>query len=250
MNRFGQLLSVSIVAVAFSACGGGGGSSPAPSGTNTTPSTPSSPTTPTADNSYYGIKSIDGSQAGEAYVSNSGAYIYTFQGQEIDITSPGIQANSFINISSGGRELAIGGSSFSYARFGLVAPSADLSQTEIFYMGTKTTSMPTTGSAVYHGHCAQIDNDGVEYYIEADNDTTISFDVNYGNRTIIGTHDDTTLNGTIQGSDFAGSIAGPEIESGLFAGSFFGTNAQELAGLGELTTTDGDYHNFSFGAKK
>ena len=92
-------------------------------------------------------------------------------------------------------------------------------------------------------------------------DASVGFEVNYGERTIVGEMSNEPIfgervdfDGTIEGSDFSGGLAvtyGGELydNAGTFSGSFFGPNAEELGGAGVLS--DGERTiGFSFGAEK
>lgn len=230
MKLFTKSVLVSIALLSFTGCGGGSGG-----GNNvvTPPATPTNNTSATTTTtSYQGLYGIDGTNAGSATISSTGAYTYSYNGTSIDLTSAGISAGNVVSTTSGGVKKVIGGSTYSYSRFGGIAPSTDLTKSEVFYVGTKTTTMPTTGTATYSG---QVVDSSLA-------NNAVTFNVDYGAKTITGSTSTLSFtNGTITGSDFAGTASG----NGTFKGSFFGTNAAELGGTG---TTAGNA--FSFGAKK
>lgn len=228
MKLFANSVLLSIALLSFTGCGGGSSSNDAV----TTPSTPSTPTTPTTTTNYQGLYGVGATNAGTATVSSTGAYTYGYNGTSIDLSPSGLSAANVISLTSNGVKEVIGGSTYSYSRFGGVAPSTDLTKSQVFYVGTKTTTMPTTGTATYSG---QVVDSSLA-------NSAVTFNVNYGAKTITGTSSALTFsNGTISGSDFTGNVSG----NGTFKGSFFGTNAAELGGTG---TTAGNA--FSFGAKK
>ena len=247
MNRFGQLLSVSVVAVAFSACGGGGGGGAA---SNATPVTPPAPTTIAA--SIAGVKFKGATPTAKMAVARTdGTFIYNHNGQALDITLSGIQAGGMASITENGIGKVVGGTTYSYSRFGYVTTNPnvprDLNGVVSFYTGLRTVNMPTVGSATYYGKLMVDEN--------------INFYVNYGNKTIASSVvplDSTTnlqlTNGTIHGNTFSGTTRGGAlgdsmVDLGSFEGGFFGPNAEELAGM--ATVSDGiDAVAFSFGAKK
>lgn len=228
MKLFTNSVLLSIALLSFTGCGGGSG------GGNdvVTPPSTSTNNSSVTTTSYQGLKGIGATNAGTATVSSTGAYTYIYNGTSIDLTSTGISAGSVVSTTTGGVKKVLGGSTYSYSRFGGIAPSTDLTKSEVFYVGTKTTTMPTTGTATYSGQV--IDSSLAN--------NAVTFNVNYGAKTITGATSTLNFtNGTITGSDFAGTVTG----NGAFKGSFFGTNAAELGGTG---TTAGNA--FSFGAKK
>lgn len=229
MKLFTNSVLLSIALLSFTGCGGGSGGG---NDVVTPPSTATSSTTTTTTTSYQGLYGVGAANAGTASVSSTGAYTYNYNGTSIDLTSTGMSAGGVVSTTTGGVKKVVGGSTYSYSRFGGIAPSTDLAKSEVFYVGTKTTTMPTTGTATYSG-----------YVVDSSlANNAVNFNVDYGAKTITGSTSTLNFtNGTITGSDFAGTASG----NGTFKGSFFGTNAAELGGTG---TTAGNA--FSFGAKK
>jgi len=242
MNKYLKISFGALAIAALTGCGSSGVSptpSEQPTSTTTVQSTSdsttvlSADTTTTTNPTFQGLKAIGGADAGLGRVEN-GKYLYVYNGDDIDMTSNGITAGTVVsmNIGDTNTKTVIGGTTYSYSRFGAIAPSDDLSQAEVFYMGTKTTSMPATGSATYEGLVVEHDM----------SNTSASFNVDFGAKTIVGSAGDKSFtNGVITGADFAGDVSG----NGQFQGSFFGNDAAELGGTG---TSDGNA--FSFGAKK
>ncbi|MDY0195303.1 MAG: hypothetical protein RBR33_04475 [Sulfurovaceae bacterium] len=239
MNKYLKISFGALAIVALTGCGSSGVSptpSEQPTSTTTVQSTSDSTTvssadTTTTDPTFQGLKAIGGADAGLGRVED-GKYLYVYNGGDVDITTNGIMAGTVFIIDNRTTRTVIGGTTYSYSRFGAIAPSDDLSQAEVFYMGTKTTSMPATGSATYEGLVVEHDM----------SNTSASFNVDFGAKTIVGSAGDKSFtNGVITGADFAGDVSG----SGQFQGSFFGNDAAELGGTG---TSDGNA--FSFGAKK
>lgn len=236
MKLFYSSIIVSATVLSFTACGGGGGSSspyllsvPATTTTTTTTTAPTTPATAVASTtSSKSIKGLNGGATTGGISSSGGTYTYNYNGTSVNVSPSGIVAGSILSMTNNGIQYATGGTTYSYSRFGGVSTPADLTKSELYYIGTKTASMPTTGTATYSGKI--IDNKLAN--------SAATFNVDYGAKTINSTS--LSLNGNITGSDFAGTVTG-----GTFNGSFFGPKAEELAGVG---TTNGS--GFSFGAKK
>ncbi len=229
MNFLTKSLLLPIVLLTFSACGGGSGDS----NVSTPTPTPTQTQTPVSGETYQGLVGATGANAGTASVSN-GVYTYSYNGTNITVTDPGngIKAGGIASVSTNGTRIAYGGTTYSYSRFGAISPSSDTSQSQVYYVGTKTETMPIVGSATYTGRV--VDNTLAN--------SSATFNVDYGAKTISGSTSALTFsNGTITGSDFTGTVSG----NGQFNGSFFGPDAAELGGVG---TTNGTA--FAFGAKK
>jgi len=249
-----NIMFVAIVMMMLSACGGGGGGA-----------TPAAVT-----ETYTGLEVATGDDAGVASVVGVGddaEYTYNYQGTPVDVTLSGISAGTFYTSTEGAIAQHIGGTTYSYSRFGVVARNNSFSSSsiapaiyipeyedgEVFYVGQKTSSMPTTGIATYLGHLTTLA--GGEFY-----DVSVGFDVNYGDKIMRGglTAPETgsvfgesiLFDGTIVGSDFSGTVTASSWDNGgTFSGSFFGPNAEELGGVGTLSDTEDRTIGFSFGAE-
>ena len=256
MLHGGSLFSV--IALVFLGCGGGGGGS---AGTQpTTPTNPSNPE-PSKTTTFQGLKEEGGELAGTARVDSNGKYIYTYKGIDVDVTYPGITAGTVIDMTVGDKTMQIGGSTYSYSRFGAISQKDDLTQMEVFYVGKQTASMPTTGTAAYNGLLigSDIDELGISY--DNFSHAKVHFDVDYGAKIITGystDYEDGKIefnDGKIKGATFSGKVVYKrepyDFKDGLFAGSFFGPNAEELGGIGYVLRKENDRKvSFSFGAKK
>ncbi len=244
-----NIMLLAIVMMMLSACGGssGGGATPA-----------------VVTQTYTGLEVVEGKEAEVASVVGTGddaVYTYNYQGTPIDVTLNGLEVDDFVRITGGDIALFVGGTSYSYSRFGVVASRFSLTGSsitpaaaaplydngEVFYVGQKTSSMPTTGIAKYTGDLTTLSSNG-DFY-----DGFVEFEVNYGGKTMEGTatvfSQNMELDGTIDGSDFSGiMLSGPE-NVGSYHGSFFGPNAEELGGAGTFNDGGGTF-GFSFGAKK
>ncbi len=250
-----NVIIVFIVGLMLSACGGGGGGA-----------------TPTAVTQTYTSLYVEGGgEAGVASVEGVDAaavYTYNFKGTDVDVTLSGISAGTFYTSTEGAISKHIGGTTYSYSRFGVVAayysyggssitPAATAPlyvDGEVFYVGQKTSSMPTTGTASYSGYLTTLSITGQF------EDAPIGFDVNYGDKKIEGSlkepgsslfGETISFDGTIDGSDFSGTATSSSWNnSGTFSGSFFGPNAEELGGVGMFSDSVEGALGFSFGAKK
>jgi hypothetical protein len=243
-----NVVVVFIVGLILSACGGGGGGG----------------ATPTAvTDGYRGLYAATGEEAGVASVDGVDAaavYTYNFRGTPVDVTLNGLEAGGFVETKESPIARYIGGTTYGYSRFGVVASydtfgTEHITNGEVFYVGQKTSSMPTTGEATYNGMASSL-------YEGAFINNDIQIFVDYGVRTITGRMDndpifgeDVLFDGTIEGSDFSGDLAatydGTTYDNaGTFSGSFFGPDAAELGGVGVLSDGVDRTIAFSFGAEK
>lgn len=296
MKKFSQLLSVSVAAVAFSACGGGGGSSPAPTGSSNIapngdvvpPSSPSSTTQQrvvhigdsggrTLDSFSLSVFHIGGKLfrvdssevgiAGSTRVVND-EYIYKFNGQEFVFAND--SSNNLQLLSDNPMTVIANGGRYSYMTFGLIKGLEDAYEsTEAFYFGKETSSgsVPTVGTARFNGNIAGYNGDRIGL---ADANgvaigMAVSFDVDYGNKTIEGEalYGDSAgrlafEDGTISGNRFSGDLHDSDtryesyVVNGEFEGSFFGPNAEQLGGIATLYGVSSQDEDIvlPFGAKR
>ena len=232
-----HVIIVFIVGLVLSACSGSGGAAPA-----------------AVTDTYTGLYAATGGEVGVASVNEDEEYTYFFNGVPVDVTLSGtLPISGFVDTTGGGIARHIGGTTYSYSRFGVVAsfdgftPGDTYTNGEVFYVGQKTSSMPVTGTAIYSGYLTTLQ--GGEF-----NDATVTFSVDYAGNTISG---DATLDGTIMtfdvgiiiGSDFSGTVLSGAAIAGEYHGSFFGLNAAELGGVGTFDDGGGTF-GYSFGAKK
>lgn len=258
----------SVMAVVFlTACGSGGSGSgvSAPSSASspsTVPSTvkpsanpvtpPSQP--PVSTSTFQGTKIVDGSGAGFAVADSTGKYTYNYNGTVVDVTYKGISAGQLINLNVGDVNQVIGGSKYSYSRFGAIAPKGHAEKGEVFYMGQQTAQMPTTGEAVYKGLAIDRSVDG-STGVQAFIDLPVMFNVDFAKKTLSGSSEGNIYvfdSAAISGNHFTGNLKYGQYATGSYSGAFFGPNAEELGGIGKFAPdADGnDSGAFSFGAKK
>ena len=127
-----------------------------------------------------------------------------------------------------------------YARYGYIEQDMKNSKQEwqnFYYLGQKSTSVPTSGSATYRGtalHSSRLGDDPTR--------ASAQFNVDFGTKKLTGSiNNQLNLNADIQGAEFRGtSAAGVQT-----TGSFFGPNAAEMAGI-----YNGNQVHGSFGATK
>lgn len=265
--RWASVLATVSTVVLLSACGSGGSgsgvSAPAPtpkpnttSSTSTNPSTttPATPSNPqTSSYTFQGVKVAEGTSAGLAVADSSGKYTYNYNGSVVDITYKGISAGQIINLDVGDVNQVVGGSTYSYSRFGAMAPKGHAEKGEVFYMGQLTANMPTTGTAVYKGLAVDrwVTDTGVKIF----NSSPVMFNVDFAKKTLSGSTEGNIYMfeaAPISGNHFAGNLKYGQFITGNYAGSFFGPNAEELGGIGQFKPdADGnDAGAFSFGARK
>ena len=239
------LVSVA-AAVALSACGSGG------SGSGVSNSNPTTPTKPTVTEfkqaGYNGPKGTISTNLATA-TSDGAKYTYQYEGKTLDITLPSTKAGTVVSSTDGsGLTTVVGGSTYSYSRFGAVFSANHESPSEVFSVGVPTSNMPTTGSAQYKGLLL---GDGMTSDRQAFH---TQFDVSFANKTLTGTGSTVDgvqvyefRDGKILNNTFAGVFAHPAADTaGTFAGQFFGPNAAELGGYAHGQ----EGYTFSFGAKK
>lgn len=248
---------VAALLITFTACGSGGGGSSQVSTPNNNTSSESSNTnsenstgfenTGNSNNSSsnnntensttskadFIVLYSDGIKSTNQVSVNNGEYSFTRNGHTISLNTPVMMAGKLLDLTdSKTSRKVIGGSTYSYSRFGAIVSGQYLTQTEMFYVGEKTTNMPTKGTATYSGLV-------IDHNLTSDD---VKFNVNFADKTISGTSSNLTFtDGKITGADFKGDVSG----NGTFNGSFFGDAAAELGGVG---TSNGK--GFSFGAKK
>lgn len=236
-------------AVALSACGSGGSGSGVSNSNPTTPTPPTKPTVTEFKQAGYNSPKGTASTNLATATSDGAKYTYQYEGKTLDITLPSTKAGTVVSSTDGsGLTTAVGGSTYSYSRFGSVFSKNQSSPSEVFSVGVPTSNMPTTGSAQYKGLLlgAGMTSDRQAFHTQ--------FDVSFADKTLTGsgnTVDGTKVyefrDGKIAGNAFAGVFAHPAAETaGTFAGQFFGPNAAELGGYAHAE----DGYTFSFGAKK
>ena len=246
-------------AVVLSACGSGGSGSGVSSTTTpianpskpTTPATPATPTTPVVTEFKQAGYNSNGTVSTNLAVATSDGAKYTYQyaGKTLDVTMPNVKSGTVVSTTDGsGLTTTVGGTGYSYSRFGAIFAKGQALPAQVFSVGVPTSDMPTTGSAQYKGLLLGngMSSERGAFYTQ--------FDVSFANKTLTGlgsTVDGVKVfefrDGKILGNTFAGVFAQPAAETeGTFAGQFFGPNAAELGGYAHME----DGYTLSFGAKK
>ena len=182
--------------------------------------------------------------------------------QTISLNTPGITSGGIYNQNTADSRLALGGTGYSYSRFGAYALrqvptwSTDWSSiTDIFSIGdiTPISGMPTTGTATYKGFAVSGKTSG-------NVSSAMTFNVDFGAHTISGQTNalvadfgrEVSLSaGTISGNTFSG-IARSNAHDGIvfngsYSGRFYGPAAQELGGTAEFNNPT---QGFAFGGQK
>ena len=215
------VLSMIAAAVLVSACGGGNSADDFASGT--TPIV--NPTTPTVNTLIVGNKVIRLNSSFTSPIARSDDTSdlnkVVVGGLEMDFFPPHSTKNTIYlhdHIASRvGTRLAY--MQYGYAKSGLFEPV-------LFAQGQLTTNMPSTGSATYRGGAVQIDGANTPIVGSA------VFDVNYANRTVLGTVEHQgrapiQLQGVINGRQFGGTTP----QGFRTQGYFYGSDASELGGV-------------------
>ena len=242
-----KLLLASVLSTALlAACGSGGSGSGVAN--NNPATTPNTPTVMEFKQAGYHSNGTVSTNLGTA-TSDGAKYTYQYEGKALDVTLPDGKSLPLVSSKdANGLVTTVGGTNYSYSRFGTVFSSNHSSPSEVFSMGVPTSNMPTTGSAQYKGLLL---GDGMSSARQAFH---TQFDVSFANKSLTGsgsTVDGTKVyefrDGKILGNAFAGVFAYPAADTaGTFAGQFFGPNAAELGGYAHAE----DGYTFSFGAKK
>lgn len=187
-----------------------------------------------------------------AVADSSGRYTYNYNGSVVDLSYTG-QSGGMLNFDLKGVNYVVGDSTYSYSRFGAVAPKDHAEKGEVFYMGQLTANMPTTGTAVYKG--LAVDRGVTDAGIQNFNPLPVMFNVDFAKKTLSGAAESNIYvfePAAISGNRFSGDVKYGQYTTGNYAGAFFGPNAEELGGIGKFKpdANGNDAGAFSFGARK
>ncbi|WGE55250.1 transferrin-binding protein-like solute binding protein [Actinobacillus equuli subsp. equuli] len=125
---------------------------------------------------------------------------------------------------------------YSAVRFGILDSDGPEVDSYMFYNGSATTSMPTSGTATYNGH-AIIAGNTVQFDEYDWLKGTSQFNVDFGAKKLKGTLNVDTLEAVnitanIAGNSFAGSANSKSFPTKAnVEGKFYGENAKELGGM-------------------
>ena len=240
-----KLVNFSLTALCvatLAACSGGGGGSGSSeqqtttvnTQTTTQTTTTQTPTTQTVTPSNVANVAATGLKNGTVTPTS-----VTVDGKELALALPGIITGGDSQIMAGNVEIVKNIEGAQYIGF----VSEGSGKQRYAYYGSnqaETSVMPVTGSARYEGDVVysyggilEADDNGV-----ADGD--INLTVDFANKTLVGTIDDTVggagtqstaqVKGNISGSGFTGTVSTASTSADL-AGKFYGTNAASLAGV-------------------
>lgn len=250
MKNIAKLGLTALACFVLSACGGSGGGNNASAPSDSRSQTAVNPSTPIQTSQQATATQAENRTGGAIVVSGEDErvtitrkaithsddfkYKIVLDGKDITIGFPGILSGSWAHLGS----LHTCCGRYTDVRFGLVESANQNDDDILFYNGSPTQSMPTSGSATYNGHFIMDAVDDIyPYFDEKDFVTgTATFNADFGNKTLSGTLSEPALqpisvNAAINGNSFTGTA-----KSGSFRttadveGKFYGTNAKELGG--------------------
>ncbi|GEM_PF-2753954 len=270
MSKVYKMFLIAASTSVLFACGSGGSGSGAtgPSTGGTTGGTSGGTTSGTTGGGtatpLTSYTTISNYPSNRVRTDDHGAFTYynAITQKTISLNTPGITSGGIYNQNTADSRLALGGTGYSYSRFGAYALrqvptwSTDWSSiTDIFSIGdiTPISGMPTTGTATYNGFA-------VSGKIAGNVSSAMTFNVDFGTHTISGQTNALVVNfgrevslstGTISGNTFSG-IAHSDAHDGIvfngkYSGRFYGPAAQELGGTAEFNNPT---QGFAFGGKK
>lgn len=142
-----KLVCASVISVALlAACGSGGSGSGVSANSGSASTSPS--TTPKVTEFKQAGYLVDTSVSSNVATAKSdgSSYTYEYGGQVLNVTLPNTKAQGLVSMTDGnGLVTSVGGSTYSYSRFGAVFSDKNTSRAEVFSIGTPTENMPTTG---------------------------------------------------------------------------------------------------------
>lgn len=256
MQKIAKLSLTVLAGLVLSACGSSGGSNNSASAAVNTPAT---------DNSHQLNNSSDGNHAGtvnqspsnnppstsatgaaivisnqddnasekRVELSDSSTEYLNVDGNSIRVSykNSGIYAGTWLNMNG----LQACCDKYSAVRFGVIEGEPE-AKSYLFYNGTPTTSMPTSGTASYHGHAIIAGN--TAQFAEHDSlKGTSQFDVDFGAKKLNGSLNVDTLEAVNIAADISGNSFVGTANSNSFStkanveGKFYGENAKELGGM-------------------
>ena len=264
-------LLLTVLSVALAACGSGGGSGDSNSNSNSS-SNSSSPAPNNSSNKKVELKKDK--VTGLSFTGNNSIFFDSYErdnnidklsvrGKDIPLVGSDMIRNDGwlqdAKSTTSGVTTRMIGDNLKNARYGLVVDQMS-HEGILFAQGRETDveNIPASGSARYEGqHLIEVDNkdnkfSNAKYYLVTGKAT---LDVNFGDKTISGAFEvpaedgkgkaDLPFNAQIKGNKFSNEDAS-SVRSLRVSGSFYGKNAEEVAGV---------YNNFNryggaFGAKK
>lgn len=259
MKKF-SLSLLALATLGLTACGGSDDATPVAvntptantaTSTNTSTNTTTRPTTSgaatsisVADSIHGQAISADDDSAFSQNVSSTNINQLIVGGQTYAVSFPNISAGAFSDMNTSSYHSVASGTHMSYAKYGFYEDKAT-DREYYYYQGQKTpaANVPTTGTATYTGQSVY-DCDGCNDQIITG---TSTFNVDFAAKTLTGTvsnnRANVALTANISGNNFTGTAADGTVTNG----AFFGTNAEELAGVYKNAARD---FGGAFGAKK
>ncbi|WGE89547.1 Slam-dependent surface lipoprotein [Actinobacillus arthritidis] len=166
-------------------------------------------------------------------ISGANTEIINVDGKSIRVSykSQGISAGTWLNMNG----LHTCCDKYSAVRFGVIENPEDESS-YVFYNGLPTESMPTSGTATYHGD-ALITGSTTQFENEDWLKGTSKFNVDFGAKKLNGSIDVETLETVNITADISGNSFDGKAHSDSFStqakveGKFYGDNAKELGGM-------------------
>lgn len=235
--------------VVLTACGGGGGSgsdsSPQPVNTNSSTVTPTNSTNTTSNSTV----STTSTSTGGGYIIAENEIVYkslnndsnlntiVVDGKEIRVAyeDAGIYSGSWFIQND---QLVSCCGKYESIRFGAV--DLDEDRGFIFYNGTPSKSIPTSGVVNYTGDFILVDGEDSNISSLSTNEDyhlgSATFQADFSNKNLTGALNATgvepiNVNATIQGNSFSGTAKSASFKTTAeLEGKFFGQNAKELAG--------------------
>ena len=266
-------LLLTVLSVALAACGSGGGSGDSNSNSNSNSSSNSSSPAPN-NSSNKKVELKKDKVTGLSFTGNNSIFFDSYErdnnidklsvrGKDIPLVGSDMIRNDGwlqdAKSTTSGVTTRMIGDNLQNARYGLVVDQMS-HEGVLFAQGRETAveNIPSSGTARYEGqHLIEVDNKDNKFsnakYFLATGKATL--DVNFGDKTISGAFEvpaedgkgkaDLPFNAQIKGNKFSNEDAS-SVRSLRVSGSFYGKNAEEVAGV---------YNNFNryggaFGAKK
>ena len=250
MQKIAKLGLSILVGLVLSACGSGGGNSSnnaknPPMADNTPKTNNPSPLNNIPSTSATGAALILTNQDANVVekrveINDPSTDMLNVDGKSIRVSykNSGIYAGTWLNING----LHACCDKYSAVRFGIVK---DGEKGYMFYNGSPTKSMPTSGTATYNGY-ALVTGNSAQFKDKDWLDGTSKFDVDFGTKKLSGTLNVDTLDAVNIAADISGnSFAGTANSAGFSTqakveGKFYGDTAKELGGMFKDNSKIGD----------
>ncbi|WP_208790037.1 Slam-dependent surface lipoprotein [Actinobacillus vicugnae] len=175
-------------------------------------------------------------------VTNPSTEYLNVDGKSLRVSykNSGIYAGTWLNMG----DLLACCDKYSSVRFGVIEGGPN-SESYFFYNGIPTSSMPTSGTATYHGYTL-ISGNTPQFNHDDWLADTAQFNADFGAKKLNGTLNVATLDPVNISADISGNSFAGKASSNTFAtqanveGKFYGENAKELGGMFRDETQIGD----------